>query len=80
MKHFSFFVFPTPIILPGKPNQNLIVKNEMIKKSFVFLSQIINEQTIDSFNQSLKNLKIKKIILCSFIILPSQKIEHLFYE
>ena len=52
----------------------------MIKKSFVFLSQIINEQTIDSFNQSLKNLKIKKIILCLFIILPSQKKEYLFYE
>ena len=52
----------------------------MIKKSFVFLSQIINEQTIDSFNQSLKNLKIKKIVLCSFIILPSQKVEYLFYE
>ena len=52
----------------------------MIKKSFVFLSQIINEQTIDSFNQSLKNLKIKKIVLCSFIILPSQNVEYLFYE
>ena len=52
----------------------------MIKKSFVFLSQIINEQTIDSFNQSLKNLKIKKNYSLFIHYFTIAKKEYLFYE